>query len=265
MTKDEKDFLTINIEYEEAIPLSEFTASLEGWNSQYNRHLSPAEIKENSDKLLIKQISKGSILVELMSSAMPLLSDYSNLYTFFSTMQILFNWLLSKKGKKPNVEIRDIEDAKKIVAPINTDDKKMNIFFNGDVQNVYIIDKVSAETITRNANDELLTFSKPEEIKEDQTNAKNVLLKFNQIEDAEKNNKKTRGIISEISNKSFPVMFSEGLKHGIVHGSENPHNKNYLVNAKVHIENDEIKAYTVLDVIDSFDDENNEPETILFS
>jgi hypothetical protein len=148
-------------------------------------------------------------------------------------MQKLFNWLITKKGKKPNVEIKDIEDAKKIVAPINTDDKKMSIFFNGDVQNVYVIDKIYAETIKRNANDELLTFSKPEEVKEDQTNAKNVLLKFNQIEGAEKNNKKTKGIISEISNKSYPVMFAEGLKHSIVHGSENPHNKNYLVNAKI--------------------------------
>ena len=141
----------------------------------------------------------------------------------------------------------------------------MSISFNGDVQNVYIIDNVTAEVITKNANDELITFTKPEEIKEDQTNAKNVLLKFNQIEGAEKNNKKTKGIISEIINKSYPVMFAEGLKHGIIHGSENPLNKNYLVNAKVHIENDEIKAYTVLDVIDSFDDENSEPETNLFS
>jgi hypothetical protein len=200
-----------------------------------------------------------------MSSMMPLLNDYNNLYTFFLTMQILFDWLLTKKGKKPDVEIKDIEDAKKIVAPINTLDKKINIFFNGDVQNVYIIDNVNAETITKNANDELLTFTKPEEIKEDQTNLKNVLLKFNQIEDAEKNNKKTKGIISEISNKSYPIMFAEGLKHGIVHGSENPHNKNYLVNAKIHIENDVIKAYTILDVIDSFDDENAEPETNLFA
>jgi len=265
MAKEEKDFLTINIEYQEAIPLSEFTASLEGLNSQYNRHLSPADIRENGDKLLVKQISKGSIVVELMSSVMPLLSDYSNLFTFFSTMQILFNWLLTKKGKKPDADITDFEDAKKIVAPINTDDKKMSISFNGDVQNVYIIDNVTAEVITKNANDELITFTKPEEIKEDQTNAKNVLLKFNQIEGAEKNNKKTKGIISEIINKSYPVMFAEGLKHGIIHGSENPLNKNYLVNAKVHIENDEIKAYTVLDVIDSFDDENSEPETNLFS
>jgi len=30
MAKEENDFLTINIEYQEAIPLSEFTASLEG-------------------------------------------------------------------------------------------------------------------------------------------------------------------------------------------------------------------------------------------
>jgi murein tripeptide amidase MpaA len=60
-------------------------------------------------------------------------------------------------------------------------------------------------------------------------------------------------------------MFAEGLKHSIVHGSENPHNKNYLVNAKIHIENDKIKAYTVLDVIDSYDDENGELETELFT
>ena len=267
MAKEGNDYLTINIEYQEEIPLSEFIASLEGWNSQYKRQLSPEDIEENDDKLLVKQISKGSIIIELMSSVMPLLSDYSNLYTFFSSMLILFTWLRTKKGKKPNAEITDFENAKKIIAPINTDDKKMQISFNCDVQNVYIIDKVTADVITKNANDELLTLAKPEEMKEDQTNAKNVLLKFNQIEGAEKNNNKTKGVISEITNKSCPVMFAEGLKHGIVHGSENPLNRNYLVNAKVHTENDEIKAYTVLEVIDSFDEDDgsNEPETDLFS
>ena len=39
-------------------------------------------------------------------------------------MQILFNWLLTKKGKKPDADITDFGDAKRIVAPINTDDKK---------------------------------------------------------------------------------------------------------------------------------------------
>jgi len=258
MIKDGKDYLTINIEYQEEIPLSEFIASLEGWNSQYNRQLSSVDIKENDEKLLVKQITKGSIIIELMSSVMPLLSDYSNLYTFFSTMIILFTWLRTKKGKKPNAELTDFENAKKIVAPINTDDKKMQISFNGDVKNVYIIDKVTADTITKNANVELLALAETEEKKEEQTKAKNVLLKFNQIEGAEKNNKKTKGVIGEITNKSYPIMFAEGLKHGIIHGSENPLNKNYLVNAKVHTENDEIKAYTVLEVIDSYDEDDDD-------
>ena len=181
-------------------------------------------------------------------------------------MQILFSWLITKKGKKPRTEPVDIINIKKIISPINTDDRKMNISFNGDIQNVYIIDKAKAEIITKNANEELVIVAKDEEIRESQSNAKNVLLKFNQVEDNENNNKKTKGIITEINDKSYPILFAEGIKHNIIHGSENPLIKNYLVNVKIHLDNKEIKAYTVLEIIDSYNDENEKTTDVdLFS
>jgi len=40
-------------------------------------------------------------------------------------------------------------------------------------------------------------------------------LKFKQIESTGKNNRNTKGIISEIDNKSHPILFNVGLKYPI--------------------------------------------------
>ena len=267
MEVEKQSFLTINIEYKNAIPLLEFKESLEGWYNQYNKHLSQSNISKDEETLLIKEIKQGSIIIQLISSVMPLLNDYSTIISFYTSMKFLITWLSTKMGKKPEYDTEELENMKKIISPVNSVDKSLNISINGDDNTVIIIDKVVAQKINQNANEELLKLSNTDKIEllPDLSSRENVLLRFKQIESAEKNNKNTKGIISEIDNKSHPVLFGDGLKHPIIHGTDNPLIKNYLLNVKIEREDNEIKSYTIINVIDSYEDEDGESaENALF-
>jgi len=267
MAKDKNlnyDYLTINIKYENAISLFSFKESLDGWYAQYNKHLEKSKTPKGEETLLIKEIKKGSIIITLISTIVPLLSEASNVITFFSAVKHVITWLSTKKGKKPKYDIEELENIKKIVAPITNIDNSINITVNGDNSTGIAIDKVIAQVTRQNADSEIKKLAVQDEPVQltDESNRDNVILKFTQIEGTEKNNRNTKAIISSIDSKSHPVTFGEGLKKEVILGTENPLIKNYLVNVKEHHKNNEVSSYTILTLLDSYYDE---PEADLFS
>jgi hypothetical protein len=262
---DENHFLTIEIEYKDSILLSEFKEALEGWNNQYNKYISHLSDEDNDDKLLIKEIKQGSIIIDLVSSMSPLLADYNNIITFFVSVKSMFDWLVTKIGNKPRMEIDDLVNTKKIIAPINHEGRQTNIFITGGNYAPIIIDSGNAKTISNNADEELAILIKPEDIIESDNDVKDVILKLEQLKNDEMNNKNTKGIIEEIDKKSYPVLFASGIKYKILHENDNPFLKNYLVNIKINKINGITTSYTVLDLLDSYIENEGQDETNLFS
>jgi hypothetical protein len=268
MEKEPSDFLTIKIDYENSVSLFNFKESLEGWYNQYNKHLSRSNIPKGEETLLIQEIKSASIDITLISSVMPLLNDYNTIISFFTSIKNSITWLSTLTGKKPKYDIEELKNIKQIVSPVNSTDKSISISVNGDQNTVLFIDKVMVQKINQNSDEEIrkLSIEKIEEPQPDERNREKVLLKFKQVESAEENNKSTKGIISDIDKKAYPVLFDEGLKHPIIHGTDNPLVKYYLVNVKIHRENDKINSYTILKVIDSYTDEDINPsENLLFT
>jgi hypothetical protein len=261
----ENPILTIKIEYKDSISLSEFKEALEGWNNQYNKYVSHLSDEDNDDKLLIKEIKQGSIIIDLVSSMSPLLADYNNIITFFVSVKSMFDWLVTKIGNKPKMEIDDLKNIKKIIAPINHKGRQTNIFITGNNYAPIIIDSGNVKTISNNTDEELEKLIGHTEVNVDNENKENVVLKLKQIKDDENNNKNTQGIIQEIDNKEHPVMFASGIKYNILHENENPFLKNYLVDVKINKNNDIIKSYTILALNDSYLDEEEGYRNDLFS
>jgi hypothetical protein len=258
MPDTEQKIFSVHIEYKETIPLLEFKNLLEGLNNQYQNHVSKLSDEEKNDALLIKEITPGSIDIHFISAMLPLISDINNITTFFSSIKLLLNWLSSFKGKKPVYTSEDIKDIIKIVKPVNSVDRSIKITTNGDNSPVQIIDKVFADKIIYNAPAALDQLKEIEKIPhEDTLEKRNAVLRFKQVEDEEKNNRNTKGIIDEIDSKPYPIMFAEGLKNPIIHGEPNPLRKNYLVDVKIQKVDDKIKSYTVLKISDSYIDENS--------
>ena len=264
MELDNESILTFKIEYENSLSLHDFTESLDGLYHEYNKHLVNIKNTEPKETLLIKEIKQNCILIDLISSATPLLSDYNNIYTFYTSLKNIVTWLHTKKDTKPKYDIDDLLNIKKIFSPAVHDDNRITYSIKGDNNTINVIDKAFVDKLNENANAEITKLSqnnKPEPL-EDSSIKENVILKFIQIEGTENNiNKNTKGIISEIDKKPHPVMFEEGLKHQIIHEEPFPFNKNYLADVKVHTLNDKINAYTVLAIKDSYEDEMDNEST----
>ena len=248
------DFLKITIEYKNNISLLKFKDHLEGWYNQYNRYLANNNISEKDDTLLIKEIKEGSIEIYLIPAAVFLFSNVNTIVSFYDNIKRAYNYLTTLKGTKPKYEMQELEDLKNIIAPATIhNDNRVTINLNGDINLTTVIDNVSARKINENANNEQIALSiKPVEVPvEDLSEMENVLLVFKQVENAEKNNKCTKGIINEIDSKPHFIYFEEGLKHSMILGDENPLKQEFLVDVKIHRENKSINAYTVLKLIDT--------------
>jgi len=258
MTSDEQNLLKVHIEYKNTIPLFEFKEILEGLNNQYQKHLPPKKDNEENEILLIKEIRPGSIDIHLVASIIPLISDMNNITTFITTIKSLLNWLSTLKGQKPKYTSDDVKDIVSMVRPITNIDRSIHISSNGNNNETCIIDHVIAKKIQDNAPvayAQLLPVERPPA--EELLTKNNTVLRFKQVENEEKNNKNTKGIIDEIDSKPYPIMFAEGLKNPIIHGDPNPLKKNYLVDIKIQKIDNKIKSYTVLKISDSYIEENS--------
>jgi hypothetical protein len=256
---DDNFSLTIKIEYKEYITLSEFKEAIDGWNNQFNSHIAQGNDDEKTDKLLIKEIKKGSIEITLIPALIPLISDVNTIINFFKAIKALFIWLGAKAGTKPNLSVNDLNNAKKMIAPVNNKDGRQITFSIEGGKNTFIIDSVLAKTITRNANEELSAIATPVELPGVDMDKKNVIFKLTQIKDDENPTKNTKGVIQEIDSKEHLVLFSDvEIKETILRESSNPFRKNYLVDIKINSANDVIKSYTILILHDSYIDEEDE-------
>jgi hypothetical protein len=259
-TVDKNSSLIIKIDYKNYISLDEFKETIEGWSNQYNSFISQSNEDEKDDRLLIKEIKRGSIIIELVSSLVPLINDFNTVYTFYASIKALFDWLGSKKGTKPKINTNDLDNAKKIVSPAhNHNGRQITVFVTGDNNASIIIDSVVAGIITKNANEEYPALDKPVALPETAKNKKNVIFRLTQIKDDENPNKNTKGIIHEIDAKEHLVLFSNiENKEAILRESSNPFRRNYLADVKINTVNGIIKSYVILCLHDSYTDEESE-------
>jgi hypothetical protein len=251
--------LTIKIEYKEYISLSEFKESLEGLDNQYNALFSKSGDEEKNDRLLIKEINKGSIIVELVSALVPLLSDANTVIVFYTSIKSIFGWLATKIGAKPKMTPNDIVNAKKIIAPVNNHNGSQVTFsIEGDNNKVFVVDYLTARKITQNANEEYSVLDKPALLPDESEDKENVVLRLTQIKNDENPDKNTKGIIDELDKREHPILFSKVTdKEQILQEKDNFFKKTYLVNIKIHTSNDKISSYTVLDLKDSYTTEED--------
>jgi len=257
MSNNEQNILTITIKYEEAIPLLDFKDILEGINNQYKKQITDTNNENKDDILLIKEIKKSSIELCLISSVYALLSEANNLFSFYTNFKYLVTYLSSMKGTKPVFTSEDVKDIVNIAKTLKSTDRSLHIK-TGDNSPVFIVDSVTATKILNNSPSVYEQLEKPPEPPAEQSlNFNNVIIKFEQVNKNETDIKNTKGVISEIDpKKHYPVIFSDTtLKDKIAYGTGNPFKKNYLVDVKVHKENEKIKSYIILAINDSYDDE----------
>jgi len=240
--------LTITIENTDEIELFEFANAMSALNNQYYSFLNAKNSKKNrqDQKLLIKKISHGSVVMDLIEKAAPLLPSITpTLFEFTHYVCNTIDFLTGEKKDKPyKYSIFDLKNFKNILGiTANCRENKINFNINFGKQ---IINKTygykDASAAQNQADKEI---KKLQEIG-DGTIKENVELALYQARNSNlsQSNVGNMGVISEISTKPKVLSFaSEKAKYAITKQEENPFNFVYNVDIEIKLK-DETKDYS---------------------
>jgi hypothetical protein len=270
------DVLQIKYDFSEPMELHSFNESLGSFASLYKTHLETTEHNPKEAKLFVKEISKGSIIVELITNATQMsfpeiiiaasastvigpLIEYADkatkLFDFSKRLKSTYDYFIGK-GKKPdNLTLKECESLKSLINPVLKMPGNNTVIINFNSPNSQIniakIDNSNASIIEEALGNEITSLTKPVfEIH------KNVIFQWritSKVQGLEKRFSAYKGIVERISNKAFKVGFDASdevfLKQKMVEDIDFPYRKRFEIDVAVYYKyGHEIDFYKILAV-----------------
>lgn len=246
--------LEVTIHNEKPVVLADLTLSLLGISQQYQKFV---ESETNQDyqagaELYIKEVRKGSIVVELIAQAMPvvpLIWSGGSLSEWLNYAKSTIEWLLGK-AKTPPKEMskQDFKQWHSILEPVAKDNaSQLNITVSdGGTVNQIFINSQEANAAQNEIRRHLSALESPEEHIQ-----KRRIMYWNQTKFDNDSSTGDKAIIESITKKPIKVIFENtAIKEAILAGSSNykkPWQKlAYLVDVEVQTINNQPKTYTIL-------------------
>ena len=228
--KEDNNKIIVRIDFNKnnPVPFDSFIKHLTGLDDQY------CKFTNKKDKLLIVEVRECCIEIELLNTAMSLITGLNNVTLFYNNLKQAFNYLKTKKGEKHKMDKTDLNNCKNILQI----GEYANVTINGNVNfagDGISFDRNDVPTMNKNADE----YSKELE-EQKKTNAEfyeNVYLRIIQArtDDASTKNKRTTGVIKNISDKELTVTFAEGIREEII-SYPHPNFTNFLVNVRYDME-----------------------------
>jgi hypothetical protein len=251
---NEKIILTFDTH--EPIEIEAFCKSLLSFQDEYQ------SITQKSSKLLIKEIRKGSIEVELITLAtatvLPLLGNINTVYQFIDYFNKTITWL-SGKSKEPEetkFTIKDLENIKNILTPIaqSSNDTSRILISSTEYHDIVTIDKEIVENVN-------ITITRKVLLEKDTANyiipdvkQKQVLFFWYQTRfDDHEFNSGDKGLVSSIDKTPKKIIFADDsseTKHQMT--TTNPMYKKdwqevgYIVDLEIVFHENRIIAYKII-------------------
>jgi len=247
--------LEIKINNDRPVSLKDLSMSLLSFNHQFHKFVEAETDRETQvgTELLIKEVRKGSIVIELVSQAapiVPLLWGGGTLSQWSSVVQGVCDWLLGKIDAPPReMTKQDLQEWNKFVEPVAKDNgSQMNIIVSdgGAVINNFTINSTEANAIQNEIGRRIDQLDEPE----DHVHRRKVMYWYQAKFDphSETGN---RAIIDDISKKSMKVIFENNavkdeMLHPPEHFKKQWHELAYVVDVEVETVRGEPKMYKVL-------------------
>ena len=251
--------LEIKINNERPVQLVDLTMSLLGVGQQFERFIE-AETNEQhaiGSELYIKEVRSGSIIVELIAQAapvVPLLWTGGTLKEWAEYAQNTLQWLTGQLKDPPKeVTKQDLKQWKNILEPVAKDNgSQMNfsVTDGGQVINQFFINSVQANAAQNRITRELEKLDEPD----NHTQRKRVMT-WHQTRFANDALTGDKAVIESISKAPVKVLFeNQAVKKAMLHGDSRfnkPwHELAYIVDVKVQTISGVPKVYTILDFHD---------------
>lgn len=247
--------MEITIKNANPVSLKDLSLSLLSFNHQFHKFVESETDRETEvgSELLIKEVRKGSIVIELISQAapvVPLLWDGGTLSHWSGTVQGICNWLLGKTTNPPReMTKQDFQEWNRFVEPVAKDhgsQMNINVSDGGTVINNFTINSTEANAIQNEISRKIEKLDQPE----DNIHLRKVMYWYQAKFDP---NSETgnRAIIDDISKKSMKVIFeNNAVKEDMLHPPEKFakqwHELAYVVDVEVETVRGVPKVYKVL-------------------
>lgn len=243
--------LLIKIENKADIPLIDLTLSLMNVGAQYNRFLDRHNIstEDNKNPLVVKKLETGSVIIELSSMILPIVSELNTVFEFTKYIKDSYDFLLGKSKIAPIAyDKKDLDQLNSIVnLNANSPDSQMNFAANnGATQTINLsINYTEANAIQNGIKKEF------EKLKESSPAFYNKqLLRWYQTRFDNKSEFGDKAIIENISKKPIRVIFdNEHIKRNIINTSDftKPWQElAYIVDVEVLFLDEKPRTYKIL-------------------
>lgn len=251
--------LTITISNKQDIELFEFANAMAALNNQYYSFLNAKNSRKirQDQKLLIKKISHGSVILDLVEKAFPLLpAIVPTIFEFTSYVCNTIDFLTGEKKEKPYkyslIDLKNFKNLLEITSSSSGNEINFNINFGKQAINKTYNSK-DASAAQNQIEKEI---KKLQEVG-DGTIKENVELSLYQARNSNLSNSSlgNLGVIAEISNKPKVLSFaSDKIKYAITKQEDNPFNLIYSVDIEIKLKDEtqdfsddkNIKEYHIL-------------------
>jgi len=247
--------MEIIISNENPVSLKDLSLSLLSFDHQFHKFVD-SEADRDADigsELLIKEVRKGSIVIELVSQTapiVPLLWEGGTLSQWSGVVQGVCNWLLGKVDSPPKeLTKQDLQEWNKFVEPVAKDHSSqmnINVSDGGTVINNFTINSTEANAIQNEISRKIEQLDSPE----DHVHRRKIMYWYQAKFDphSETGN---RAIIDDLSKKSMKVIFeNNAVKDAMLHPHEQFkkqwHELAYVVDVEVETVRGVPKMYKVL-------------------
>jgi hypothetical protein len=247
--------LEIKINNQRPVGLEDLSLSLLAFSHQFHKFIESETSKESDigSELLIKEVRSGSIIVELVSQAapiLPLLWEGGSLVEWSKVVENTCKWLLGKIDNPPkNVTKQDLQDWNKFIEPVAKDNgsqMNMNVSDNGKIINQFIINSTEANAMQNRIGHLITDLDTPE----DNIHRQKVMYWY-QTKFDPNSDTGNRAIIDDLSKSGLKVIFeNNAVKDQMLHSDTKfgkPwHELAYVVDVDVQTVRGVPKMYNVL-------------------
>jgi hypothetical protein len=206
-------------------------------------------------RLYVSRIRGGSILTDLMALAplaLPFIENTNSIVTFAGHLKTAFDGLLGKAKTPTHLPKRTLENITTFVEPIARDNaSQLNVqtVIEGGVHYNITVNSLQANAIQNAVRRELAGSKEIASGRHEK-----VLMYLHQARNDPKSTVGDRAIIETLTDVPVKIVFaSEQLKAEVIHGSENPFRKAFVVDVEVGTVNGRPALYKIVAVHDTVD------------
>jgi hypothetical protein len=254
MSIDLNNMLSIKIENTRPVSLMDLSSSLLGISSQFDKFVDISlEASDVRPNLIVSEIKKGSIVVEVITQSLPILPliwNGGSLLEWFNQAKDTIEWLTGRLENAPTESTKkDLQQWNNILEPIAKDHgSQMILTVNADnvTINNYHINSIDANTAQNNIRRQIAESSEPSE----QIHRAKVMY-WNQAKFSQDTNTGDKAIIDDISDKPLKVIFSDNtiknqMLNSVTHYEKPWHELAYLVDVEIQTIKGVPKLYKIL-------------------